>query len=120
MCPASGGTPSCVGGVCGGTNNDCGLQDGSIAGQWRLPNVRELQSLIHYGVYNPTLPNTAGTGKWSEGNPFSGVQSSYYWASSTTAGNSAFAWYVDFFDGLVYDEDKDFHGYYVWPVRGGQ
>ncbi len=40
-----------------GTN----LTDGSVAGYWRLPNVRELQSLIYYGFYTPALPNTAGT-----------------------------------------------------------
>jgi hypothetical protein len=95
-----------------------GYTAGSLT-DWRLANVRELQSLIHYGVFQPAVPNTAGTGKWSEGNPFSGVQY-YYWSSSTTAGNSEFALWVDFFDGLVFDEDKDFQFYYVWPVRGGQ
>lgn len=35
--------------------------------QWRLPNVRELQSLIDYGEYNPALPT---------GHPFTGVASS--------------------------------------------
>ena len=58
---------------CGGDNNDCGLSDGSVAGGWRLPNVKELQSLIHYGVYNPALPNTPGTGQWSESDPFTNV-----------------------------------------------
>ena len=27
-------------------DGSCGLTDGSVAGDWRLPNVRELQSLI--------------------------------------------------------------------------
>ena len=58
---------------------NCGLTDGSVAEDWRLPNVRELQSLIHYGVHSPAIPDTAGTGKWSEGDPFSGVVSSLYW-----------------------------------------
>ena len=30
-----------------------GLKDGSKAGDWRLPNVRELQSLIDYGRFLP-------------------------------------------------------------------
>ena len=30
-------------------SGSCGLTDGSIAGAWRLPNVREMQSLIDYG-----------------------------------------------------------------------
>ena len=56
-----------------------GLSDGSVAGDWRLPNVKELQSLIHYGVYGPALPNTLGTGQWSESDPFTNVQSYSYW-----------------------------------------
>jgi hypothetical protein len=61
---------------------DCGLSDGSAVGAWRLPNVRELQSLVHYGVSAPAVPNTAGTGKWTEGDPFSGVQLALYWPST--------------------------------------
>ena len=72
---------------CGGDNNDCGLSDGSVAGDWRLPNVKELQSLIHYGVSAPALPNTAGTGKWSEGEPFTNVQF-VYWSSTTYAADT--------------------------------
>ena len=34
----------------------CGLTDGSVAGAWRLPNVRELHSLIDFGALNPALP----------------------------------------------------------------
>jgi hypothetical protein len=34
----------------------CGLTDGSVAGDWRLPNVRELESLTDYGQSNPALP----------------------------------------------------------------
>jgi len=40
----------------------------------RLPNVKELQSLIHYGFLEPAVPNTAGTGQWIEGDPFNYVQ----------------------------------------------
>ncbi len=66
-------------------DGDCGLTDGSVAGDWRLPNVRELNSLIHYGVYYPALPDTAGTGQWSENNPFTGVQVLDYWSGTTPA-----------------------------------
>ena len=104
---------------CGGTNNDCGLQDGSAVGQWRLPNARELHSLAHFGVAGPAVPNTLGTGRWQEGDPFSGLQSDDYWSSTSDAGLPSFAWFVNFALGLVGSDDKA-STYYAWPVRGGQ
>jgi hypothetical protein len=91
--------------------NDCRLSDGSNAGDWRLPNVRELQSLIDYGRGNPALPS---------GHPFTNVRSAY-WSSSTVAGNPGWAWCVSVGSGYVEGDTKGtgpFH--YVWPVRGGQ
>jgi len=38
-------------------NGQCSLTDGSTVGQWRLPNVKELQSLINFGFFNPALSN---------------------------------------------------------------
>ena len=101
---------------CGGTDGDCGLSDDSSAGDWRLPNVRELQSLIHYGFYNPAMPDTDGTGKWVEGDPFSGVQSSDYWSSTTNANDTSTAWRVYMSDGSAVSEEKSIENY-VWPVR---
>ena len=34
----------------------CGLTDGSVVGDWRLPNVKELLSLIDYANNFPALP----------------------------------------------------------------
>ncbi|MGA7800956.1 MAG: DUF1566 domain-containing protein, partial [Gammaproteobacteria bacterium] len=50
---------------------------------WRVPNVRELASLIDYGRYSPAL---------SMGHPFVGVQSDYYWTSSTDVSNTGYGW----------------------------
>ncbi|MCP4202661.1 MAG: DUF1566 domain-containing protein [bacterium] len=100
----------------------CGLSDGSVAGQWRLPNVRELQSLVHYGVGMPTVPNTAGTGQWVEGDPFSGVRSDAYWTSDSNAASatsSNFTWIVSMRIGGVSNGWK-LSRFHVWPVRGGQ
>ena len=91
-------------------DRDHGLTDGSKAGQWRLPNVRELCSLIDYGRDNPALP---------EDHPFDNVQPFHYWSSSTYSYNTTFGWVVYLYDGSVDDDAKSLD-YYVWPVRGGQ
>ena len=43
---------------------ECELSDGSAPGDWRLPNIRELMSLISVSVAHSALP---------EGHPFEGV-----------------------------------------------
>jgi len=97
-----------------------GLTDGSKAGDWRLPNRKELESIVDCGFDNPALPNTLGTGKWEEGNPFQGVQWYYYWSSSTYAYDTTFAWDVNFDVGTVHCHAKGDSNKYVWCVRGGK
>jgi hypothetical protein len=83
---------------------------GSTWTDWRLPNVKELQSLIDFSNSNPALPN---------GHSFSNVQSSYYYWSSTTYATiiTYNAWYVGLLNGHVGSNDKVNIHYYVWPVR---
>ena len=97
----------------------CGLTDGSSAGDWRLSNMLELKSLIDYSVVSPGLPNTAGTGKWSEGDPFTGVTSDSYWSSTTYADDTVRAGLTHLANGASGHGDKT-SAHYVWPVRGGQ
>ena len=94
----------------------CGLTDGSVAGNWRLPNRRELESLVDLRYYNPAMPNTAGTGQATEGDPFTNLQSKVYWSSSTHAYSTYYAWYVGFYSGHVTSNTKTFT-YYVRCVR---
>ncbi len=78
---------------------------------WRLPNVRELQSLIDYGKSNPALPS---------GHPFSGVQSSPYWSSTSNAGYTSGAWYVGLDFGHINGPTKASTSYHVFPVRNNR
>jgi hypothetical protein len=82
----------------------CGLNDGSSAGQWRLPNINELHSL------GPSWPLSA---------PFIGNLASYYWSSTTYASGVYGAWDVDFGHGDVDGYDKSNYDY-VRCVRGVQ
>ena len=100
------------------SSSSCGLTDGSNVGDWRLPNRNELASLVNKGYYNPAVPNTTGTGKWSEGDPFNNVRSYSYWSSPVDASTAVSAWGVNVYSGRVYDFSKTSYGY-VWPVRGG-
>lgn len=100
------------------SNGSCGLTDGSSAGDWHLPNWNELRSLIDAEYDDPALSNTAGTGKWTEGDAFSGVRLSFYWSSTTNAHNTSYAWHVNLTNGSVNNNDRT-NADYVWPVRGG-
>jgi hypothetical protein len=113
--------------TCGGAGGDCGLSDGSVAGDWRLPNRFELESLLDLAFGDPALSNAAGTAQWVEGDAFFVVQSfepdtlptSHYWSPTTTARDSSLAWYVDPFHGDPWIAIKA-GDCFVWPVRGGQ
>jgi hypothetical protein len=63
---------------------------------WRLPNVKELQSLNDETIINPSIDQ----------NYFPGAVSSKYWSATTLAKQSPRAWYVDFQSGIVSYDDK--------------
>ncbi len=47
-----------------GYGEDLRLTDGSVVGQWRMQNVRELASLFDYELAAAALSNAAGTAHW--------------------------------------------------------
>ncbi|MBZ5640336.1 MAG: DUF1566 domain-containing protein [Acidobacteriia bacterium] len=89
----------------------CGLTDGSVAGNWRLPNIRELQSLLDYGHSNPALP---------PGYPFTDVQIYDYASSTTYALALQNAWIVNFSGGDIASNHSKTTVFRVWPMRSGQ
>ena len=101
------------------SSGTCGLTDGSNSGDWRLPNSNELASLVHKDYYGPAIPNTAGTGQWSEGDPFTNVKPDGYCSSGTIAFDSVLGGLVHMDIGGVGFGPKT-SLFYVWPVRDPQ
>jgi hypothetical protein len=99
-------------------NGSNGLSDGSKAGDWRLPNINELESLVDVSQSQPALPAV---------NPFANVPtgpSAIYWSSTpyygASNGNSN-AWSINFSDGSYLDGEttvmaSSVNG--VWAVKG--
>ena len=56
---------------------------------WRLPNVRELGSIVNRAVYGPAGHTTF----------FTNILSSPYWSSTTVKSDASRAWNVNFYDG---------------------
>lgn len=118
-------------------HGNCGLTDNSAAGDWRLPNINELKSLVDHSRHDPDLPG---------GHPFSRVQPIWYWSSTSNPVYTAGAFNVGFSRGSIHVTDKlpgrivsgnptdnlpgrfgssnvsgkDGSALGVWPVRGGE
>lgn len=92
-----------------GPNPDLVLSDGSAAGDWRLPTMSELCSLIDFSRRDPALPN---------GHFFSNVPAGYHWSVTTLDHHSELAWIVYIESGTTCYEDVKNHAGHIWPVRG--
>jgi hypothetical protein len=79
---------------------------------WRLPNRKELFSLIdHSRCYLPSPISQ----------PFTNVQAWGYWSSTTYANHPDYACVINMWSGGVdYGNKSDYINYCAWPVRGGQ
>jgi hypothetical protein len=129
-CPAGG-----PGGTCGGTTAlewVDGLNAAAFAGHadWRLPSIRELATLANYQFMYPS-PSVSpefntNCGLDSRGNPGCTVLecsctdngSDVYWASTTLANASEYAWTMFFGYGYQAYDDKT-RSHLVRAVRGG-
>ena len=75
---------------------------------WRMPNVRELESLVALSRHSPAIGGAEC---------FEQIQD-FYWTSTTSVYEPAYAWTLytrDGYIGVGYKADADF---FVWPVRG--
>jgi hypothetical protein len=75
---------------------------------WRMPNRRELRSLLSLQTKLPALP---------EQHPFTDVFNGWYWTSTTAAISPAHAWYVALDGARMFYGGKD-QSFMLWPVRG--
>ena len=76
---------------------------------WRVPNIKELDSLIELACYSPSINETY----------FPNTKSNSYWSSSPVAYSSIAAWVVYFDNGNDLSDNKNANGY-VRLVRSGQ
>jgi hypothetical protein len=75
---------------------------------WRLPDIRELESLTDMDAHAPALP---------QDHPFLNVRP-YYWSCTTSAYEPRYAWALYLMDGMLGVGYKSGANFYVWPVRG--
>ena len=106
---------SAIQAVKGLKEGDCGpnqalvLSDGSSAGDWRLPTMRELCTLIDFSRRDPAL---------TKGHLFLDAPPGYHWSATTLDSDSEMAWIVYIESGTTCYEGIKNRAGHVWPVRG--
>ena len=105
----------------GGTCGDAGQCDtekyaqltnlGTLCGRndWRMPHVKELESIAHFGAVFPAIDGT-----W-----FPNTPASFFWSGSPFAVDPSYAWKVHFFVGFA-NFDFRSNAIQVRLVRAGQ
>jgi hypothetical protein len=97
---------------------------GGFAGHtdWRIPNIKELQSIVNYEIVYPgpvvSAAFNTGCTLGCTVTSCSCTVSSNYWSSTTTQHTPGSAWYVGFYGGDVSFVNKDYN-YFVRVVRDG-
>lgn len=93
------------------------LNDGSVAGDWRLPNIKELYTLADISDAFPALaPDMPMSGEWTE----FPSDTNFYWSSSSfkpVPDNNAFVFDSGFALIWSYTKSEEF---YAWPIRVGE
>jgi len=92
------------------SSGSAGLTDGSKPGDWRMPNINELQSLLDLDRSNgPSLP---------EDHPFDNLMCANYWSTTSVAVAPPLGFYTALAVGPPVFDLK-LNSMRMWPVRGG-
>lgn len=86
------------------TNSSIGDYD-----DWRMPNLREMLSLLDYYYYSLAVDTSAFL--------FLDTDDTVYWTSTNVDGDDNSAWCVDIDSGITAAESKALNFYWVWAVR---
>lgn len=113
MWAANGNAEGCNNGV--GLNwNDaidyCNALDFAGFTDWRLPNAKELMSIVNYGLLSPA--------PLIDEPPFMNTVADNYWTSTTFRITTTSAYYVKFSNGVVFTQGK-INENFLRAVRGG-
>lgn len=76
---------------------------------WRLPNIKELSSIMGLKCYNPEINTEV----------FPSTISAYYWSSSPSVHHDNRIWWIDFYSGGE-NISESYGDFYVRLVRGGE
>jgi hypothetical protein len=75
---------------------------------WRLPNIRELESIVDHSRWDPAIDPV-----------FEATSEDWYWSSTSGAAYPNYAWHAHFYDGVVYVDQNKISRYFVRAVRSG-
>ena len=103
--------------------DDCGLSDGSLPGDWRLPTLGEFEAMVADALAcTPTITDDAGSGCWMEGvgTSFTGIQSDFYWSASVLSSTPANAWAINLGNAGMAASGPQTAIHDVWAVRTSQ
>lgn len=104
------------------TNYDCYEYDefNPPHSDWRLPNIVELDSLVHAGYNEEDCGGPCGgVFSWLNTQGFDDVRNDDYWSGTSRANQTNYAMIVYMGSSYVGSTSK-ISANYVWPVRAGQ
>jgi hypothetical protein len=88
---------------------------------WRLPSMRELESIVDYGrsvpAIDPRFQVGSGAGEGDGGG--AGGNPNRFWSSTTDTSSPGSAWAIDFDSGVNANRQNKSNMYFIRAVRGG-